>query len=274
MTRQVGLDRLQLLKVPAHEEVDDNTPEVLRWARMNNDIVDSAAKTCNGDRGSDFWERWKLHSHLVTANRYIAAEIRKFQVKVLSQWNVSQTMPVEPAQLAPRPGKVFPMVWRDVSRLDVVPQHTAKILGAEFAHRLLEWWNEAVDWSGQSPLRWIAFAQLFLHFQLTSRHPGLIRQKRSWYNPSEAPLLVVEDYSFRDRNKWFRLCLQQLWKDGSFCIGRASTRPSSRTLVCHLGCASIPAKQGMVDMVEQWLSQRSTPIFGHGAMLDKLPPAW
>ena len=272
LSRQVGCERVQILKVPAHEEVEDSTPEVLRWARFNNDIADNAARVSNLDRGPVFWTRWKQHADLVTANRHVASEIRRLQVNILAGWKVPETGDAVPERAVPREGRIFTMRWRNVSQLGVVPVKTAKLLGREFSQQLLQWWNLVVDWDNPQNLQWIAFAQLFLLFQLQSKHPGLVKKGRQWVNPALVPLLVVEDIGFRERSKWFRLCLQQLWKDSGFDIGKASTRPRSSSFVCHLGCTSIPVKQELLEQVEVWLSQHTTPILGHGEKLDMLPP--
>ena len=75
--------------------------------------------------------------------------------------------------------------------------------------------------------------------------------------------------------KWFRLALQQFWKDVSVVVGRATTRPVSAQLQCHVGCASLPAKQDRLDRVDRWIrDHRLGSITGLGAKLDQLKPAW
>ena len=55
LANSVGLSRIQLVKIDAHVAITDFTPEALRWARINNGCVDSAAKECNKSRGGGFW---------------------------------------------------------------------------------------------------------------------------------------------------------------------------------------------------------------------------
>lgn len=269
---QVGVDRIQLVKVDSHAEITEDTPEALRWARLNNGAVDRVAKECNLDRGTQFWERWQQHADRVVQLQQIADQIRQHQIRVLADWQ--ETLPPDAAQTQqPRKGKVHPMKWCDVFKLDEVPAEAKSILGSEFSRILLEWWNSIVDWD-QSQLQWISFAQLYVHFQRAQRHPGLVKKGRRWHNPVEDDLIIPENFSFRERSRWFRLALQQLWKSATFHIGTASTRPMSQTLLCHIGCVSMPICGFVLDDVETWFVGRVDPIKGCGAKLDSIPVAW
>lgn len=137
----------------------------------------------------------------------------------------------------------------------------------------MKWWNEIVDWTNQK-VCWVSFAQLYIHFQLTVRHPGLLRNKRKWVDPEVQQLCIPEDHSFRERSKWFRLSLQQLWKVAKFHIGTASTRPQSRMLLCHVGCVSMSIVDGALDFVDCWLDGKINPVMGCGVGLDRIPAAW
>ena len=271
---QIGLSRIQLIKVEAHLETSEETPEVLRWASFYNDGVDKAAKQCNIDRGVEFWQTWERHAHFVHALAFVAKSVRDHQVSVMTRWSQEVDSKPPVVELEPRLGKLHSMVWSNVQKVRAVPRSVQKDLGDAFAERLVAWWNDVIDWSPEGQLQWISFSQLYLHFQLTQRHPGLIRVKRGWKDPSAVSLLIPEDVSFRTRCKWFRLYLQATWKTMGFEIGKALTRPRSVTLVCHVGCASVPVKQMAWQLVEEWLQNKSPPIRGHGEQMDRLPVAW
>ena len=192
----------------------------------------------------------------------------------MTRWSQEVDSKPPVVELEPRLGKLHSMVWSNVQKVRAVPRSVQKDLGDAFAERLVAWWNDVIDWSPEGQPQWISFSQLYLHFQLTQRHPGLIRVKRGWKDPSAVSLLIPEDVSFRTRCKWFRLYLQATWKTMGFEIGKALTRPRSVTLVCHVGCASVPVKQMAWQLVEEWLQNKSPPIRGHGEQMDRLPVAW
>ncbi len=271
---QIGLSRIQLIKVEAHATVTDLTPEALRWVCFNNDCVDKAAKQCNIDRGAVFWRQWERHALFVHNQHWLADAIRAHQVRVMTRWTVDFSASQPVVETIPRLGKSHPIIWNDVRQERAVPRALTKSLGHEFAQILVDWWNDIIDWTPQGKIRWLAFSQLYIHFQLSTHHPGLIKCNRGWSNPSVDVLLIPEDYPFRTRSKWFRLYLQATWKAFSFNIGTALTRPTSTTLVSHVGCASVPVKQVALDLIEEWLRKHSPPIRGHGQQLDCLPVAW
>lgn len=138
--------------------------------------------------------------------------------------------------------------------------------------RVIRWVSilEAVD----GPLVWVSFAQLYLHYQSVTKHPGNVKVGRKWQDPEDSPLVMPERFSYRVRARWFRMQLQQLWKDCGWSIKTCSTRPKSDILVCFLGSATLPIKSASLTLVENWLKARSKPIGGHGQALDSLPLAW
>lgn len=273
LANSVGLHRIQLVKIDAHVAITDFTPEALRWARINNGCVDSAAKECNKSRGSGFWTLWHEHADTTVKLQQIADRVRAHQIAVLQTWNDMQEVSQPAMDREPKRGKSHRKIWNDVHCLEEVPVKAIRLLGQQFSSKLATWWNEIVDWTNQT-LCWISFAQLYIHFQLTVRHPGLLRNKRKWVDPEVHQLCIPEDYSFRERSKWFRLSLQQLWKVAKFHIGTASTRPQSRMLLCHVGCVSMPIVDGAIDLIDCWLDGKVNPIMGCGVGLDRIPAAW
>ncbi len=175
--------------------------------------------------------------------------------------------------LVPRVRNVPVMHCRMEPWWDVPPPSLCRILGDAYAARLTQWWCQIVDKENQ-PLRWVSFAQLYIHFQMAMSHPGLVRCSRKWSDPLENPALLPEQVAFRTRAKWFRLQVQQLWKCCGWSIQTASTRPESDYLVCFLGSAAMPIKSSCLQSIERWLMAKTTPIHGHGQSLDALPPAW
>ena len=273
LANRVGTERIQLIKVTAHVTIHEGLPEALRWAHMNNGCVDRAAKDKNSNRGAQFWVTWKAHADRVVCMQQLADQIRQHQVEVLDDWLDGPTVSTCVTKAEPKRGKEHPQLWQGVSRLDEVPLTAGRILSVSFATVLLQWWNEIVNWEAVS-LRWISFTQLYIHFQLCTGHPGLVKKGRNWHDPQSDLLIIPESFSFRERCKWFRLTIQQLWKAADFKIATASTRPASQVLQCHIGCASVCVVDDVVCRVENWLVDRVPPILGCGSGLDQIPVAW
>ena len=101
----------------------------------------------------------------------------------------------------------------------------------------------------------------------------------AWYEWGEDPgldfNLIPEDATFRQRARWFRMCLQQFFKDQGVKAGKATLRPPSAKLMLHIGCVSCPAKPEKIALVEQWLcDQLQGRCISQGKALDGLPCAW
>ena len=266
---------ISLIKVDSHETWNQETTTVLQWARIHNSCADRAARICNNERQSQFWELWRQHSKHVNSLAWIASNIRAHQLTVCRFWTetyvqnvVSQHHPV-----VPRKGRIFAMIWENVTPVFEPPALLIKQFGSNFANKLVRWWEGILD--GECPTVWTSFAQLYLLFQQDLHHPGMVKHSGSWVDPELNRLVMPCQLSFRKRCKFFRLSVQQFWKHCKFSVGVAVTRPHSNHLCCHVGCASIPIKQERVQRLETWLGQQlAQPIRGQGADMDRLPLAW
>ena len=134
------------------------------------------------------------------------------------------------------------------------------------------WWLSLIQPS-QAP-RWISFAQLYIDWQFMTKRAGVTKIDNKWHvfdNFGEVP----EQTSFRTRCKHFRLMLQRFAKDAGIRFATCTGRPDSEWLQCHVGCASVPVDSERMLAVDRWLKQKLLkPIFGQGASLDLIPPAW
>ena len=57
--RDLGCQRVQVVKVAAHETVVDSDSEFERWCKINNACADAAAKAANANRAPEFWQLWE-----------------------------------------------------------------------------------------------------------------------------------------------------------------------------------------------------------------------
>ena len=274
---QLEKSQVVVTKVEAHVDPDTCVSEVDAWLAHHNNGADFAAKQANLNRSVSVWNLWELHSGDVTRQRSFASSIRNFQIAVGKR--VTEAVKALPADLdvrplPTRPGRVFEMFW-ECGPLTRTPDHRTMVtLGETFSVQLQQWWAEVVD-PESCGLVWLSFVQLYILFQLECRHAGIIRVGRTWRDPSCDFNLLPENTSFRQRSRWFRMGLQQFLKDRGDRVGRATTRPASSKILCHIGCISCPAKPAKIAMVEQWLCQQlQGRCIVQSHALDGLAPAW
>ncbi len=270
----LGINNVQVAKVDAHLDagITDNLVEA--WLIVNNAVADQAAKRANSERTSVFWHQWQQHVDSEVRHRFLSTSIRNFQVVVNSRWisasgHGSVNMPEVPVI---RRAKTFTPQWVAPMNIQEPFPCFCKEFGEQLATLVWNWWQGLVDQSAE--VRWISFAQMYLSFQLECSHAGPLRQGRGWIDSALHPV-TPESLKFRVRCKFFRLMLQNLWKSHGWSVGRATLRPYSSVLMCHIGCSSVPIKLDKVTAVERWLEQNvQGTIVGLGAKLDSLPPAW
>ena len=270
------LKRLQVAKVAAHVDPDTCDCDVEAWLARHNNAVDNATKQANYNRPDSVWDLWEKHAAEVNYQMTLATEVRSFQLAVGKRVSECHRQS-QPAELQPAPtraGRVFVMQWDDTAMGDQ-PHHRTKVtLGKEFAEQLQQWWSEVVD-ASQCPVVWLSFVQLYILFQLECRHPGLVRVGRGWKNPGLDFNLIPENASFRQRVRWFRMCLQQFFKDHHIKFATGTLRPQSTKLTLHIGCVSCPAKPCRIAIIEKWLcEQLQGCCISQGNALDCLPCAW
>ena len=267
----IGADNIQVIKVAAHQTLPEGALDVDAWVHYHNSAVDRAARVANLNRSSSAWSLWEELALQTTGLLRISQDILQFQLQVCQRWSASAPMsqPVRPPR-EPRQREI-PVKACQMRCCDVPALATQKVLGRAYSRSLLAWWNSIIDHSQN--LQWVSFAQLYIHFQLTQRHSGLVRCGKKWSNPSYHAVLQPENFSFRQRARWFRHQLQQMWRDLHWELSTATTRPQTDCIVSFVGCVSIPAKQSMIQQVDGWLASTVRPIREHRA-LDFIPVAW
>lgn len=239
---------------------------------MGNAAADAAAQMANRDRGGAAWALWKEASDAVVSANFVGDVIRSHLVEVNRQWYYRQGSDT-PAVHATRVAKSVPMVWTGSGQAVYRRGQLRRFFGGAFVDRVQSWWNDLIDFGG-GQLRWISYAELYLDWQLTERHAGVVKVQGKWCEYSD-PAMVPEQTPFRTRCKYFRLMVQQWSRDIKVKFATTTGRPECSFLQCHIGCASLPVKRDRMAIVESWLRRKvSKPITGLGVELDGVPPAW
>ena len=270
IVRELPSEALMVAKVPAHQTLTDIENDIEAWAVLGNTAADSAAKSANLARDSTVWDLWSAHSQHVTRLSYIGKVVRNFMVQVSTRWLQRQFTSkdgLEPRQPESRPGRVFPVQWEQtgpVQQIGGVFHRRFGFLETNF----LQWWN--VNTCCSNSPRWISFMHLYLDWQMTYGHPGVLLIDGQWYDASSAGL-TPESYHHNVRTKWWRLLMQQFFRDAGIQVGRATLPPYSSVVYQFVGAASIPWPSHRIERIDNWISERLQGRRGNGSVFKSLP---
>ena len=269
----IGLSRVCVAKVTAHVNRHEVDLDIEAWLARGNGAADMAAKSANKDRGDRFWMLWQAAVDEVCRSRVVSEQIRDHLVAVNRRWyQFSVGEPARPECPVVKQAKEQVMKWVVDEQLERPLARFGKLFGLTIAGMMEQWWGSLIDPAGE--VQWISYAQLYIDWQLEMAHPGPLKIQGKWYDGGQFGV-TPESFTFRQRSKWFRLCVQQWARDLNISFAKVTTRPSSVWLACHIGAASIPILQSRRLRCEEWLRQRLTaPVVGLGEHLDCLPPAW
>ena len=73
---------------------------------------------------------------------------------------------------------------------------------------------------------WVSFVQLYLDWMMTTQHMGVLNLNRQWIDTGASLGRMPEQYRFRLRAKWWRLCMQQFGKTPELPLGRERVDPN------------------------------------------------
>ena len=254
LVEAMGLERVQTVKVPAHEDQEATTNAFDSWVTLSNSCADTAAKGANLQRAPTVWALWERHMLAVEKNRSIGCSIRDHMIKVANRWTQDWKTKGGEAEGPRRSVRVPTPLWPQSTALQLQKDTFRKQFGQAFTGRMLDWFNSL--WSASVPTRWISYAQLYTLYQLHFGDAGVWKQKRKWHIFAECPGSTGEQFRFGQLCKYFRLMVQQLLKDCEVAYCSFSTRPDSQMIQCHVGCLGLPLLPKLHLEVEQWLERK------------------
>ena len=195
----LGKQCVQVTKCSSHEDIASAQLAVDEWLVTFNDVADRVAKTTNLERSGSFWALWQEHVTFVHQRDSLAEVVRGFQVAVNRRWLGSTVDDEEkkPAVPATKSAKIFPHKWQCEGPVLDLPRAVVSYFGCDLARVLQGWWNGSILFS-HADTKWVSFTQLYIDFQLTCHHPGVIRESRRWADAS-ALASVPQQYSIRCR---------------------------------------------------------------------------
>lgn len=269
---RLGHWNIKLCKVQAHRCVASATTRLEAWQYYCNDIADRTARSANQDRSPEFWALWEAHVRAVGATETVFAQVSALHLAVGRRQVQSQ---VSADAGDPDPGpvrqtRVFEQVFLRGSWDGRLLPQVSRLYGTTVMQKINNWLVGRL--ADNADLIWVSFAQLYLDFQLSERHPGPVRVNGHWIDAEQRQYLEVDSYTFKQRTKWFRLCLKHLWKEAGMTVGMQQCRPQSSTITAFVPSASLPWDAHALAAVDSWLGRHlSEPCTRDAAALNRLP---
>ena len=253
----LGLDKIVVQKVAAHQQLQFSDPVDVQWATWYNNAVDHLAKQANLTRPERFWTVWFQHMVATHEAMQLAMELRDLHVAV-AEFSVKtaalHTQVTEnTATVAPRQARTFEPMFDNSCWTGVVPPQLATQYGRGHARRVVAWWQARITEDAAGPPQWVSFIQLYVDYQLTFGCPGPLKRNGAWLDVASRPYLDVRQFQFRDRVRWFRRFIQNLLVETGVKVAFAQCRPVSDSIQTYVPSASVRWDPWCLQQVEGWL---------------------
>ena len=252
---RLGVDKVQLQRVPAHRSVQSARTLEEAWKTWNNGAADRAAKMANVSRPPTFWKTWQLHAaqHFEIQSLYEEVVNLQLAVAELSIKTASKShedLEFEP--VAVKTGRQFSKHY-DASAWDLtMPVALTSRYGYGLADKVVNWWQERVRTDDEN-LCWIPFTYLYIDFQLTYGCPGPLKVSQQWFESRTRQHLAPEKFPHRVRVRWFRNFLGHFWKNTGIKINTATCKPDVDTIQAFVPSVSLAWDPWCLDQISRWL---------------------
>ena len=275
LAADVGVEKIALLKVPAHEDKALFESELEHWLLDGNAAADHAARWVNQTRTPLVWKRWEAHVQELFQNRQLGTLVRRHMVNVGRLWKDSPGLnggrAAEPLHLGPpRPARVQPALrWNSAEPLSLCRPAFARLFSPALADDVQRWISSIRD--VHAPLQWISFIHLFISFQRRSGPIDIAKIGGQWQIQRGEVARLGNHSKFTVRAKWFRLMLQQFLKDCQVEFTTATIRPHSSWVCCFRGSIGFQFCSQEFQFVEGIIGQQlGMPATGSGKSLEGL----
>ncbi|CAL1173968.1 unnamed protein product [Cladocopium goreaui] len=274
-TDRLGLDKIYVLKTPAHRTVASARSRFEAWMFWHNAAADQVAKFANLDRGEAFWKVWSDHSEAVVAARQLHQQAWNLHLAVAQQSvkdENAMTLDSLPAQ-QPKPTRVFQTKFDIGAWQGEVPSQLAHEYGFGMAQRIAIWWKARTG-TGDSTVQWVSCAHLYIDYQLSWGCAGPLKCKSAWLDTFLRPYVDGNKFPFLKRLKWFRRCLKLFLAQTRQTVGLEICRCISEIVQAHVFAASVAWDAAALATTESWLATNcSGPVARGTKMLQALPLA-
>jgi len=273
LASRLGAERLAILKVPAHENRLDFENDLDRWLVDGNNAVDAAAQAANRLRPAEVWSLWSAYVEQTLQCRNQSNWIRSHMLSVSKMW--VQSVIVQPVSVpsAARPVRVSrkqpDLVWDDPCNLVLQRPTFVRFFGVQLASDVQSWLGQIRD--AMQPLRWISYLHLFISFQRNRGPWNILKRDGKWTAESGSLASLANHVRLPIRIKYFRLMLQQYFKDANVRYSCGTVRAFSQWVLCFKGSVGFQISHHEFEALEEYLSQQLVrPATGAGGSLDLL----
>ena len=275
-TCRLGLDKIRLVKIPAHKKIALAKTRQEAWMTWNNNAVDQAARLVNVNRPLQFWTQWQQHACNVFAVRKIYKQVIDLHLAVAQRSVLDETERTldDHSVSAPRQTREFQMVFDTGLWTGDVPGPFAAEYGGGIAGRIVTWWKARTQAEHRGSLQWVTLAHLYIDYQLTWGCPGPIKHGKLWLDATLRPFLDPEKFDFLVRLKWFKRCLKYFWRTSKQRIGLEQCRGTGDSIQSYVASASVRWDSTTWEASELWLFQNCKgPVARGTRALQRLPLA-
>ena len=266
-----GLERVQVIKVPAHTHVDADTSDFEQWYIWGNRAADRAAKGANAQRGLTVWRLWQQVVDSTLLNREQFLCLWRHMVAVAELWHpesVQNPVTPEPRTQQVKTARKFCSTWECPETLPPCGPAFKRLFGSRLLELVKQWFHEIHD--PQCEVQWISFYQLFVHFHAYA-DVAVTKVDGKWNVDWTPGARLANHVRLALRVKYFRLMLQQFFRDHSVNYHTATLRPRSDWICCHRGSVAMPVHSQVWRAIEERLSQLLVrPAIGQGKGLESI----
>ena len=278
LVAQIGHHKVQVVKVPAHEPAHTDLSAFDQWVRIGNGVADTAASSANRHRSGEFWALWEQQMRQVLQRRWHGWLMLRHICDCLDVWlrhhheNQGASAEPEPKRKGTR---IIPdLRWSNPHDFELQKPTFVRYFNPSFASTVAEWLRSIFD--AEAPLAWVSFWQFYVSFCWFGDslvHPVKVEGK--WALAEGTSAEVINHWSIQTRVKWFRLMLQQFFKDAEVDYVTATTKPCGIWIQCFRGCVAFRMRASSLHLVDEWLGRHlPAPANGQGMALNKLPNPW
>ena len=277
LVEQIGSDRLRVIKVPGHEQPDEDESDLDIWVRLGNHCADRAAVQANQHRTEAFWKVWDDHMTAVIQNRHNGWLMLRHICDCMTIWVQAHQEQVE-TPVAPKPKRkgvrVIPSKrWSNPHDFVLQKPTFCRSFNQGLADRLSLWLRSL--WDVQAPLVWVSFWQLYVLFCWDGDLIHAVKVSGKWQLINGESAQLANHWAIQTRVKYFRLMLQQFFKDCSIDLFSATTKPVGLWIQCFKGCVAFQLSADAIRRVDEWLGRHlASPANNQGLALHKLPDPW
>ena len=272
---RLGSEFVSLHKVPAHRTLQSARTKHEAWLFFHNDYADRAARLANQARPAGFWAFWEQHVQATITAENLFLQVHHLHLAVGKRFvQSSVNVSGEPAPVVVKPTREFVQHFDLGNWQGQLLPTIGRTYGDEMMQKLCRWFHARLATDHAESMIWVSITQLYLDFQLTWNHPGPLKVQKQWVDVTHRPYLAAEQFSFRQRVRWFRLFVKHFWKAAKISVAMEQCRPRSEILQTFLPAASIPWDRRALAEVERWLEQHlSAPCVRSADALVSLPLA-